>query len=83
MAAPDGKRFAAMMGVSAVVAGGIVFGMANGAIAASFSVSGQQFKVSATKLEGKGFAQFGGFDTTATGTNIADGGLRHQVGLAL
>jgi hypothetical protein len=34
--------------------------MANGAIAASFAVSGQTFKVSADKLEGEGFVQYGG-----------------------
>jgi hypothetical protein len=42
------------------VAGAVLFGMANGAIAASFAVSGQTFKVSADKLVGKGFVQYGG-----------------------
>jgi len=41
-------------------AGFVVFGMANGAIAASFAVSGQTFKVSADRLEGTGFVQYGG-----------------------
>ncbi|MDQ7906821.1 DUF6230 family protein [Phytohabitans sp. ZYX-F-186] len=45
------------------VAGAIVFGMANGAIAASFAVSGQTFKVSASKLDGEGFTQYGGMVT--------------------
>jgi hypothetical protein len=61
------RRFAAVMGVSAVVAGGLVFGMANGAVAASFSISGQQFKVGAEHLHGDGFAQFSGLDLTADG----------------
>jgi hypothetical protein len=46
---------------AAALAGGIVLGMANGAIAASFAVSGQSFKISADKLVGKGFVQYGGF----------------------
>lgn len=54
------RRFAALMLPATAVAGAIVFGMANGAIAASFAVSGQTFKVSASKLEGEGFRQYGG-----------------------
>jgi hypothetical protein len=54
------KRFAAVMVPATVAAGAIVFGMANGAIAASFAVSGSQFKVSADKLEGTGFVQYAG-----------------------
>ncbi|MCW3813221.1 DUF6230 family protein [Micromonospora sp. DR5-3] len=45
---------------AAAVAGGIVFGMANGAIAANITVSGTAFKVGATRLEGDGFKQYGG-----------------------
>jgi hypothetical protein len=55
------RRFAAVMVPAVAAAGAIVFGMANGAIAASFSVSGSQFKVSADRLEGTGFVQYGGF----------------------
>nr|WP_213454652.1 DUF6230 family protein [Micromonospora sp. NBRC 107566] len=55
---------------SAVAAGAIVVGMANGAIAASFSVSGQSFKVSADNLNGTGFKQYGGADVTAGGQAI-------------
>lgn len=54
------RRFAAMIVPTTALAGAVVFGMANGAIAASFAVSGQQFKVSASKLEGEGFKQYGG-----------------------
>ncbi|GFE17244.1 cholesterol esterase [Streptomyces glebosus] len=39
--------------------------LANGALAASFAVSGQQFKVSADSLKGDGFAQYGSVDTNA------------------
>ncbi|GHJ12495.1 cholesterol esterase [Micromonospora sp. AKA38] len=62
------RRFAAMMVPATVVAGGIVLGMANGAIAASFAVSGQTFKVGATKLEGNGFKQYGGMVEEKNGT---------------
>ena len=54
------RRFAALMVPAAAAAGAVVFGMANGAIAASFSVSGQTFKVSASELNGSGFTQYGG-----------------------
>ena len=53
------RRFAVAVGVPTVVAGGMLFGMANGAFAASFAVSGQAFKISADRLEGDGFAQYG------------------------
>jgi hypothetical protein len=64
------RRFGIMMVPAVVAVGGIVLGMANGAIAASFSVSGQQFKVSADKLDGTGFKQFGGIDQTTNNQNI-------------
>jgi hypothetical protein len=54
------RRFAALMVPTTAVAGAIVFGLANGSIAASFAVSGQTFKVSASKLVGEGFVQYGG-----------------------
>ncbi|MFG3120042.1 DUF6230 family protein [Streptomyces sp. NPDC048197] len=41
--------------------------LANGALAASFAVSGQQFKVSADSLKGDGFAQYGSVDANARG----------------
>ena len=64
------KRFGIMMVPAAFLVGFIVVGMANGAIAASFSVSGQSFKISADQLHGKGFKQFGGVDTKANGQSI-------------
>jgi hypothetical protein len=62
------RRFAALLVPAAAVAGAVVFGMANGAIAASFAVSGQTFKVSASKLEGEGFVQYGGIAAEKNGT---------------
>lgn len=64
------RRFAAMMVPATALAGAIVFGMANGAIAASFDVSGQTFKVSASKLVGSGFKQYGGEVKTKDGTRV-------------
>jgi hypothetical protein len=69
-------RFAALLVPATAVAGAIVFGMANGAIAASFAVSGQTFKVSAAKLEGDGFVQYGGV------TREADPAKAHPVAVS-
>src|SRR5262245_60951542 len=54
------------MGGATVVAGVLVAGVANGAVGASMSISGQQFKVSADHLHGDGFAQFSGVAVTRT-----------------
>jgi hypothetical protein len=51
-----------------VIAGAMLFGMANGAIAASFAVSGSTFKVSADQLVGNGFVQYGGTVHEKNGT---------------
>ena len=61
------RRFAVAVGVPTVVAAGIVVGIAQGAFAASFTVSGQLFKISADKLVGDGFAQYAGQDVTKNG----------------
>lgn len=76
------RRFAVVVLPAAALAGGIVFGMANGAIAASFSVSGKSFKVSADRLEGTGFAQYGGLalEDKANPTDIL--GKAHPVATA-
>jgi hypothetical protein len=54
------RHFAAFTVSGLVIAGAMLFGMANGAIAASFAVSGSTFKVSADELVGTGFVQYGG-----------------------
>ncbi|MDT5040037.1 MAG: hypothetical protein QOE51_1022 [Actinoplanes sp.] len=64
------RRFAVAVGVPAVVATGIVLGVANGALAANFAVSGQEFKISADTLVGTGFAQYGYTDYTADGVPL-------------
>ncbi|MFH8613735.1 DUF6230 family protein [Streptomyces sp. NPDC017979] len=56
------KRFALVMVPSVAATAAIGIGLAQGALAASFAVSGQEFKVTAGKLDGTGFAQYGGVD---------------------
>ncbi|MFE7857797.1 DUF6230 family protein [Streptomyces sp. NPDC101209] len=56
------KRFAVVMVPSVAATAAIGVALAQGALAASFSVSGQQFKVSADQLEGDGFSQYGALD---------------------
>jgi hypothetical protein len=54
--------------VAATAAIGVALGQ--GALAASFSVSGQQFKVSADTLHGQGFVQYGALDIQHGGKAI-------------
>ncbi|MFF7201292.1 MULTISPECIES: DUF6230 family protein [unclassified Streptomyces] len=56
------KRFALVMVPSVAATAAIGVGLAQGALAASFAVSGQEFKVTAGYLDGTGFAQYGGVD---------------------
>ncbi|MEO3976546.1 DUF6230 family protein [Streptomyces sp. CAU 1734] len=56
------KRFALVMVPSVAATAAIGVGLAQGALAASFAVSGQEFKVKAGYLYGEGFAQYGGVD---------------------
>ncbi|RPK43310.1 hypothetical protein EES39_19520 [Streptomyces sp. ADI92-24] len=53
------KRFAVVMVPSVIATAAVGVGLAQGALAASFSVSGQDFKVKATQLEGWDFVQYG------------------------
>jgi hypothetical protein len=54
------RRFAVAVGVPTVAAGALVVGLANGAFAASLTLSGQAFKISADKLVATGFVQYSG-----------------------
>ncbi|MFC1405415.1 MULTISPECIES: DUF6230 family protein [Streptacidiphilus] len=69
------KRFAIVMVPTIAATAAVGVSIAQGALAASFSVSGQQFKVSAGKLVGQGFTQYGtvlSHDTSqATNANTA------------
>ncbi|GAA0980901.1 MULTISPECIES: DUF6230 family protein [Nocardiopsidaceae] len=58
------KRFALFSVPAGVAVGGILVAMAQGALAASFTVSGQEFKISADELRGEGFVQYGWLDQT-------------------
>ncbi|GAB7104546.1 DUF6230 family protein [Streptomyces phaeofaciens JCM 4814] len=60
------KRFAVVMVPSVAATACIGVALAQGALAASFSVSGQSFKVTADKLVGQGFAQYGALDSGYT-----------------
>ncbi|MEV7416939.1 DUF6230 family protein [Streptomyces sp. NPDC089919] len=54
------KRFALVMVPSVAATAAVGVGLAQGALAASFSVSGQDFKVSADQLVGDDMIQYGG-----------------------
>lgn len=60
------KRFAVVMVPSVAATAAIGVALAQGALAASFSVSGQSFKVTADRLDGTGFSQYGALDTGYT-----------------
>jgi len=61
------KRFALVMVPTVGIAGAMTVAMANGVLASSFAVSGQQFKVSADQLVGDTFAQSGDVIIDANG----------------
>ncbi|MEV5321492.1 DUF6230 family protein [Streptomyces sp. NPDC052687] len=56
------KRFAVVMVPSVAATAAIGVALAQGALAASFSVSGQSFKVTTERLDGTGFVQYGALD---------------------
>lgn len=64
------RRFAIVMVPALAVVGGLLYGISAGAFPSQFTVSGQQFKVSADELRGEGFSQVPGWDTDAEGNNI-------------
>ncbi|MER7761411.1 DUF6230 family protein [Streptomyces sp. NPDC097619] len=59
------RRFAVLTVPAVGVTAALGIALAQGALAASFAVSGQQFKVSADSLTGEGFAQYGSVDVNA------------------
>jgi hypothetical protein len=62
------RRFAIAVVPAVAIAGTLAGLTAQGAIASSISVSGQEFLVTASQLNGTGFEQFGGQVTGADGT---------------
>ncbi|MGW2704165.1 DUF6230 family protein [Streptomyces sp. NPDC001340] len=73
------KRFAVVMVPSVAATAAIGVALAQGALAASFSVSGQSFKVTAKELKGKGFAQYGAIDQ---GYTLSGGKAAHPVAVS-
>ncbi|WEH39620.1 DUF6230 family protein [Streptomyces sp. AM 2-1-1] len=63
------KRFALVMVPSVVATAAVGVGLAQGALAASFSISGQDFKVTADQLEGDDFVQYGNVATGGAGNH--------------
>ncbi len=62
------KRFAVVMVPSVAATACIGVALAQGALAASFSVSGQSFKVKADYIHGEGFSQYGAVDMGSSAT---------------
>jgi hypothetical protein len=80
--APKGRiqwrRFALILAPAAVIMVTLIGLTANGAIAASMSVSGQEFTVTATQLNGTGFEQYGGQVSGSAGTQpVAISAIHH------
>ncbi|WP_062212340.1 DUF6230 family protein [Streptomyces sp. NBRC 109706] len=61
------RRFGLVMVPSVAATAAIGVALAQGALAASFAVSGQQFKVSLDELDGEGFVQYGALVTPSGG----------------
>ena len=62
------RRFAAVMVPTAVVVGALGVGVAQGAVPVQFSVSGSQFKITASHLHGTDFTQYGSVVQQKNGT---------------
>ncbi|MET9762478.1 DUF6230 family protein [Streptomyces sp. NPDC006372] len=62
------RRTAVMAVPATLVAAGLAVMTAEGALGVQFAISGMPFTVTATDLNGKGFAQFGGLDEMAEGS---------------
>lgn len=75
------KRFAVVMVPSVIATAAVGVGLAQGALAASFSVSGQQFKVHAEELNGENFVQYGSI-ATENGADETKAGKAHAVAVS-
>ncbi|MTE21080.1 cholesterol esterase [Streptomyces sp. TRM43335] len=64
------KRFAVVMVPSVAATAAVGVALAQGALAASFSISGQQAKVSVKELDGTGFVQYGTINTKHNGEPV-------------
>lgn len=63
------RRYAMILAPSLVLAGGVVALTGQGALAASFAVSGDSFKLKATALDGEGFTSYSDVNSGADGEN--------------
>ncbi len=61
------RKFAVLAVPGFAATAALAIALADGALAASFAVSGQEFKVSAGSLDGDGFAQYGSIDSNVRG----------------
>ncbi|MEU8584930.1 DUF6230 family protein [Streptomyces abikoensis] len=61
------RKFAVLAVPGFAATAALAVALADGALAASFAVSGQEFKVGASSLTGTGFAQYGGIDRNVRG----------------
>ncbi|WP_240799134.1 DUF6230 family protein [Streptomyces sp. A0958] len=75
------KRFAVVMVPSVIATAAVGVGLAQGALAASFSVSGQEFKVTAAELNGENFVQYGSIATEG-GADPTKDGKAHAVAVS-
>ncbi|MCX0246123.1 MULTISPECIES: DUF6230 family protein [Streptomyces] len=66
---------------SVIATAAVGVGLAQGALAASFSVSGQEFKVTAQELNGQGFVQYGSI-ATEDGADPTKPGKAHAVAVS-
>ncbi|MEU8564783.1 DUF6230 family protein [Streptomyces cyaneofuscatus] len=73
------KRFALVMVPSVVATAAVGVGLAQGALAASFAVSGQSFKVRTDKLVGEDFVQYG---SVAVGKDLKGNEAAHPVAVS-
>ncbi|MCT9111718.1 DUF6230 family protein [Streptomyces mirabilis] len=64
------KRFAAVLAPSVMAAAALGVGMAQGALAASFLISGQKFQVALDTLDVRGLSIYGMVDVTRKGTLV-------------
>ncbi|NED15646.1 DUF6230 family protein [Streptomyces sp. SID9124] len=66
---------------SVIATAAVGVGLAQGALAASFSVSGQEFKVTAAELKGENFVQYGSI-ATEDGADPTKEGKAHAVAVS-
>jgi hypothetical protein len=73
------RRFAVAAGLMTAMTAAVLVMISQGVLAASFRVSGQQFKVSADSLDATGFVNYGWIDQHADGSPepVAVSAMRH------